>query len=153
MDKFDISQSINISANSNNIEEVIEKGKNLCDYLMQNISEVKNNGRVSFHIGSALYFYQKALTDKSNTEFKFTLSSSVINLYESLQFRDVQSLMAAYRLHLLIMSNIDFFKKTMMHFIGTPNKLFEMSSEDINKYISGFIYHLEYGLFSYCMLP
>lgn len=58
MDKFALAQKINISAEFNQHEELSLKGHEFYEYLYNNVQEIKNNGRHSFHIGSAFYFYR-----------------------------------------------------------------------------------------------
>lgn len=111
MDKFNLAQEITTEALFNHdMERLKLKGHQFYKYLQTNTSEVKGNERDSFHIGSAFYFYRTVLDDhKEDVEYKFSILTAYINLFESLVYRDLQSIIAAYRLHILLVSEKDFF--------------------------------------------
>ena len=102
MDNFNLVQEINILANPSlngevDVTNVKKKGNSLCQHFKDNPEDITNNGRTSFHIGSAMYFYLKTISnEKESQEYKFALLVASINLHEALKFGDIQSVVSAY---------------------------------------------------------
>ncbi len=153
MNKFELAQDINAEALFNTNTELLKsKGHLFYKYLQANIAEVKENKRDSFHIGSAFYFYRMVIDDnKENIEYKFSILTAYINLFEALSYRDLQSIIAAYRLHILLVSEQDFFKPKMMSFTGESLEvIFSIEIDKLNKMLNKMYFLLQYCLFQYC---
>lgn len=157
MDNFNLVQEINILANPSlngevDVTNVKKKGNSLCQHFKDNPEDITNNGRTSFHIGSAMYFYLKTISnEKESQEYKFALLVASINLYEALKFGDIQSVVSAYRLHLVLVHNPEFFEPIILRLTNDSlasmlSKAPEESKKDIRKFMS----HIEYCLFMYC---
>lgn len=157
MDTFDLAQEINILANPNlnsgfDVLNVKKKGCSFCQHFKDNPEYITNNGRHAFHIGSAMYFYLKTISDeKESQEYKFALLVTSINLYEALKFSNIQSVISAYRLHLVLVHNPEFFAPIIL---GLTNdslaSMLSKDSEESKKDIRKVMYHIEYCLFMYC---
>lgn len=152
MDKFNLAQEIVMEATHNGCTETLKsEGHQFYKYLETNVSEIKGNGRHSFHIGNAFYFYRAVLTDKKSIEYKLSLLIAYINLYEALQYQDTQSIIAAYRLHILVASEKSFFEPKMMTFMGkTIGELLDTPSNEINVSLRELYFTLQYCLFQFC---
>lgn len=152
MDKFNLAQEIVIEATHSGCTDTLKsKGHQFYKYLETNVSEIKGNGRHSFHIGNAFYFYRTVLTDKKSIEYKLSLLIAYINLYEALQYQDIQSIVAAYRLHILIASEKSFFEPKMMTFMGkTVGEILDTPPNEINASLRKSYFALQYCLFQFC---
>lgn len=157
MDNFNLAQEINILADSNlnggfDVTNVKKKGSSFCQHFKDNPEDITNNGRTSFHIGSAMYFYLKTISsEKESQEYKFALLVASINLYEALKFGDCQSVVSAYRLHLILVHNPEFFKPIILGLINDSfASMLSKDPEENKKDIRKFMSHIEYSLFMYC---
>lgn len=158
MDKFNLAQEINILADPNlnggfDAINVKKKGSSFCQLFKDNPEDITNNERTSFHIGSAMYFYLKTIfNEKESQEYKFALLVASINLYEALKFGDVQSVISAYRLHLMLVHNPGFFEPIIMGLTNDSiGSMLSRDSEEIMKDVRKFMSHIEYNLFMYCL--
>ena len=151
MDKFALAQKINISATFNQHEELCLRGHEFYEYLNDNVKEIKNNGRHSFHIGSAFYFYRTVQKNKEDFEHRFSNLVAYINLYEALAFGDMQSITAAYRLHILLIEEKNFFEAKLLKFTGkSVGEILDTDPNEIEKLLKKFLFTLQYYLFRYC---
>lgn len=155
MDKFQIAQEIGIAATlTSEIDTVKAKGQELCSYLQGHTDEIKHNARHSFHIGSAMYYYRTTFREgeKDSTNYKFTLLAAYVNLFESLSYQDMQSVIGAYRLHILMATETtNYFKPHLMKLLGMSlNDLFESAPDVITKKLNRLFYAAQYSLFYYC---
>ena len=157
MDYFKLAQEINILADPNikggfDVTNVKNKGNIFCRYFKDNAEDITNNERASFHIGSAMYFYLKTISnEKESQEYKFALLVASINLYEAFKFGDIQSVVSAYRLHLILVHNPEFFNTVILSLINdSAASLLSKDSEENTKGIRKFMSYIEYCLFMYC---
>lgn len=153
MDKFQIAQSIHLAVSQADGENIIcSKGHELCSYFQNNTNEVKGNGRNSYHIGTAMFFYKDYINQNTDSiEYKFTRLVAYVNLYEALSFQDTQSVIGAYRLHILLDKERDFFRTQLMMFLGLSlDKILNADSDEITKKINKLFYSIQYSLFMYC---
>lgn len=157
MDIFSLAQEINILANpvlngEKDVTNIKKKGSTLCQYFKDHPEDIASNERTSYHIGSAMYFYSKTISNESESqEFKFALLVASIKLYGALKYGDVQSIISAYRLHLALINNPDFFEPIILELTNDSlasmlNKNHEESKKDIRKFMS----YVEYCLFMFC---
>lgn len=151
MDKFALAQKINISVSLNHYEELRLKGHEFYEYLNNNVQEIKNNGKHSFHIGSAFYFYRTTQENKNDFEYKFSILVAYINLYDALTFGDIQSIVAAYRLHILLIEEKNFFEPRLLKFTGkSVGEILDDDSNEVKNILNKFLFTQQYYLFKYC---
>lgn len=152
MDKFACSQSIHLALLQSDGEKIIRsKGHELCAYLIENTHEIKGNGRHSYHIGTAMYIYLDYIKDTNSLEYKFTRLISYVNLFEGLAYQDSQSVIGAYRLHILLDKERDFFCKRLMGFLGkSVGEILDTEPDEIKENINKLFYLIQYTLFMYC---
>lgn len=149
MDKLELTEAVITAKISNEIDNLKNYGKKLCNLFEECPDELYDNKRRAFHIGTAFYFYRSVLKDKEELHYKFSIIAAYLNLFDSLQYQDGQSLVAAYRLHILTMEEKQFFDTRMLSLIGL-NELFSMDTDEVNKLQKKFYFTLQYCLFNYC---
>lgn len=154
MELFKIAQSINLAVGRPNEAIVIkQEGQKLYLHLKQNTNEIKGCNRNSFHIGSAMYFYKNYI-DKENdtTNHKLATLMAYVKLYESISYQDLQSLIGAYRLHILLIDEKDFFCPKLMNLLlSSIEELFiNDSMNKISKELDKLYFAAQYTLFYYC---
>lgn len=152
MDKFEISQSIHLALLQSDGENIIRsKGHELYSYLEENTHEIKGNGRHSYHIGTAMYIYQDYIQDTDSIEYKLTRLIAYVNLFEGLSYQDSQSVIGAYRLHILLDKERDFFYKRLMGFLGkSVGEILDTEPDEIREKLDKLFYSIQYTLFMYC---
>lgn len=151
MDKLNTAQNINIAATlTNNIDTICSEGNKLYSFLENNINEITRNKRSGFHIGSAMYFYKNYIDkEKDSIKYKLVTLIAYVNLYESLAFRDIQSVIGAYRLHMLLVDEKQFFRDRL-RLQWSLDELLNMDADVLSATISTLIYSIQYALFAYC---
>lgn len=157
MDKFSLAQEINIFAdpmlnNGADMESVKKKGEILCQYFKDNPEDITNNGRTSYHVGSAMYFYLNTISNEEKSqEYRFALLVASVNFYEALKFGDAQSVASAYRLHLLLTQNSDFFIPVILQLTNESlGSILNKNKDEIDKDVRKFMSYVEYCLFMFC---
>lgn len=154
MDIFKSAQKILFAAKPLKESTIIKKeGEILYSYLEKNISEITGCNRNSIHLGAAMYFFKDYVEKESDsTKHKLTTLIAYIKLYESISYQDLQSLIGAYRLHILLVDEKDFFyPKLMRLLVSSLNELFEVDNMKIRKQLDKLFYAAQYALFYYCM--
>lgn len=154
MELFEIAQNINLAVGQPNESTIINKeGQKLYLRLKQNTNEIKGCNRHSFHIGSAMYFYKNYI-DRENdkTNHKLATLITYVKLYESISYQDLQSLIGAYRLHILLIEEKDFFYPKLMNLLlSSIEELFnDDSMKKISKQLDKLYFAAQYTLFYYC---
>lgn len=153
MDKYQIASEINLAVSYTNDADVISSaGNKLYSYLADNVDEIIGNQRHAYHIGSAMYFYRDYIVDKKDDiEHKLTTLIAYVNLFESFLFQDVQSIIGAYRLHILLVEENTFFHSRILSLLGLSfNELFNMDSNEVVKKTDKLLFSAQYALFKYC---
>ncbi|MGM9825477.1 MAG: hypothetical protein ACI3Z8_03465 [Paludibacteraceae bacterium] len=156
---FKIAQEINMLATSSlggfDVVNVKKKGSGFCQHFKDNPEDVTNNGHNSYHIGSAMYFYLKTISNEKESpeyqEYRFALLVATINLYEALEFGDIQSMISAYRLHLVLVQNPNIFEPIIMRLTNDSiASILSKDSEELKIDTKKVMFYIEYCLFMYC---
>lgn len=150
MDKFSIALDIinNVSIGNNDV--ALSKGKELYKFFEDYPSEIINNEMQSFHIGSAFYFYRKIINvNEDSLEKKLSIMISFANLYKSLAYNNMQTLIAAYRLHILLAEERHFFEHRLMGFVVSLHDFLSGNHVDVKKKIDKLYFAMQYCLFKF----
>ncbi|MBR5823192.1 MAG: hypothetical protein IKY67_03520 [Paludibacteraceae bacterium] len=153
MNISEIAQKINLAVKQPNESVVInEEGQKLYLCLQQNINKIKGRNKDSYHLGSAMYFYRNYINkENESTKYKLMTLMAYIKLYESISYQDLQSLFGAYRLHILLVEEKEFFNiRLMRSLISSLDDLFSDNFMEISKKIDKLFYAMQYTLFYYC---
>lgn len=103
----------------------------LYDYFWNNTDEIIRDDGVSFHVGTAFYFYARSINIQDTEKYRFAALVSFLNLYQALMAQNMQSCIAAHRLQLLISSDTQFFPVSLMGIMYKVRHLLDENSDNV----------------------
>ncbi len=63
----------------------------LYDYFWNNPDDIIRDDGVSFHVGTAFYFYARSINNQDTEKYRFAALVSFLNLYRTLMVQNMQS--------------------------------------------------------------
>ena len=103
----------------------------LYDYFWNNPDDIIRDDGVSFHVGTAFYFYARSINNQETEKYRFAALVSFLNLYRTLMAQNMQSCIAAHRLQLLITSDTQFFPVSLMETMYKVRQLLDENSDNV----------------------